>query len=237
MESLPYSPTTIPGGRDAAAFYSEAWPAQPEAVRPGPGDQRHVGEAPAASMDAKVGRFLPTACCDGDLYDDDKAAVCDAIGHWSWVYGAAAGSACFAACESTPGVVGRRNGLGGTYDGAKSTAVWTASEKGDGSLECSSTVASWFVDKFKKLFGRIRHQPNRMLAPMWMRSFRQLVGILRVMVLRVYQEMLGLSSQVMEYLEVIGLIWFRVYPEMLGLSLQVMEYLGAIGLILLRSYP
>ena len=83
IESLPYSPQVDPATRPAQAFFQEAWPAQPQNADVGSSDSRSAEGVPAAfPLDAQTRRFSAVSVCDGNLYDDDEAAVGYSGGRW-----------------------------------------------------------------------------------------------------------------------------------------------------------
>eukprot|EP00439_Symbiodinium_sp_Y106_P028501 s3454_g3.t1 len=78
---------------------------------------------------------------------------------------------------------------------------------------------------------RVRMQPAMSFVQVM--EYLEVIGLMRI---QAYQQMLRLRLQVVEYLGVIGLMCIKAYLQMLGLLLQVLEYLGVIGLTLLQNY-
>ncbi|CAE7413089.1 GIP [Symbiodinium sp. CCMP2592] len=243
IESLPYSPTVLHGNREATAFLTEAWPAQPQTDGSGPGATRNMGEVPAAL------RWMHRL---GEFFKQHTAMeTLTTMTRQQFVAPSGASSGFMMQHQvqhSSPTTPHNESTDEQSSDSIPRELVESEVRR---QVQEALRVQQQGLEELKEENRRLRQQvnppsglPER--APQLLShgvleddraySIMEYLEVIGLIPLKVYLGMLGLRLQFLEYLRVIGLIPTKVYLQMLGLRLQVMEYLEVIGLIPTKVY-
>ncbi|CAE7694193.1 GIP [Symbiodinium sp. CCMP2592] len=236
IDSLPYSPTALHGSREATAFLAEAWPAQPQTEGSGQGAARNMGDVPAAlRWMHRLGEFFRQHTAMETLTTVTRQQFAAPSGTGFMMQHQVQHSSPTTPHNEPTGVGAEMSAatLEGNPPlfGRMREGRWRLGLR---RLRCCMgfTELDRSVVKFRMPF----EHSNRGYKTVILLQVVEYLGVIGLILRKVYMRMLGLLLQVLEYLGVIGLMLRKVYLRMLGLLLQVLEYLGVIGLMLRKVY-